>query len=220
MAIIDPGPDVDDHVRALSFQVRSATSVVILLTHHHGDHAGCAQKVAGATGAVVAGPPGPGVARSLGDGDHVVTDAGVLYAVHTPGHTADHLCFHWQERRAVFVGDLLLGEGDTTWVADYPGCVADYLVSLDRLRALEAEVLVPAHGPVLDDPVQALDRYERHRQARIAQVRGALAAQPSAAPADLLEPVYGRALPEGMRPAAAASLAALMEYVRSHPTAD
>lgn len=215
MAIIDPGPDVEDHVRALSMAVSDAAEVLIVLTHGHGDHCAAAPALADAVGAEVYGPRMPGlVANPLSDGDSISTDHGDLVALHTPGHTQDHLSFHWPERSALFAGDLVLGDGDTTWVAEYPGCVADYLDSLERLRALDLRVIYPAHGPPLEDPTEALDRFEAHRRARIEQVEDALVGRPDATLDDLLKIVYGDLLPAEVRGAASQSLSALLEYVR------
>jgi glyoxylase-like metal-dependent hydrolase (beta-lactamase superfamily II) len=135
--------------------------------------------------------------------------------VPTPGHTPDHLCYHWPGGDGLFAGDLLLGRGDTTWVGDYPGCVADYLASLARVRALGVGTLYPAHGPTLVDGPAALDRFEAHRRARIRQVEEALARRPDAGARDLLRPVYGDTLPAGMEGAALKSLEALLEHVRA-----
>jgi glyoxylase-like metal-dependent hydrolase (beta-lactamase superfamily II) len=156
-----------------------------------------------------------GVDRPLVDGDSVLTDAGTLTVIDTPGHAREHLSFHWPERGAVFVGDLLLGRGDTTWVGEYPGCVADYLGSLARLQALDLRVIYPTHGPPLEDPVEALARFGDHRRERIRQVRDAMAAHSGADPDELLDVVYGARVPEPLRPAALQSLGALVEYVRA-----
>lgn len=214
LVVLDPGPDVEDHVRAVVSSARDADEVTVLLTHGHADHAGAARSVAGALNAPVLGPAEADPDRILRDGDGVETDAGLLRAVHTPGHTRGHLCYHWPARRALFAGDLLLGRGDTTWVAEYPGCVADYLASLERLRGLELEIIYPAHGPPLEDPAAALDRFEGHRRDRIRQVRKALQARPAADLDRLLEAVYGGELPSAVRGAARRSLAALVEFVQ------
>ncbi len=216
IALVDPGPLSEDHVRALVSWIRDAREVRILLTHGHGDHAGAASALAGEVGADVFGAGGLAqVSRPLEHGDSVSTDEGDLVAVHTPGHTMDHLSYHWRDRNALFAGDLLLGRGNTTWVAEYPGCVADYLESLAGLRDLGLEVIYPAHGPPLTDPGRALDRFEGHRVARIRQVAKARQRDPAVTAEALVSEVYGETLPTGMAPAATRSLAALLEFLEA-----
>ncbi len=214
MAVIDPGPDAQAHVRALVGAVEEAEEVRILLTHGHADHAAAARPLADALGAEVFGPPLPEVDRVLEDGASIETDQGSLVAVHTPGHALEHLCFHWPAARALFAGDLLLGQGDTTWVAEYPGCVADYFDSLERLRALELDVIYPTHGPPLKDAAAAIERFEAHRRERVRQVEAALPKLPRLDVDDLMAHVYGDSVPDGLHGAAARSLAALVDYVR------
>lgn len=162
----------------------------------------------------IRGPAGiAGVQTALADGDSVPTDDGDLLAVATPGHARAHLAFHWRSRRALFAGDLLLGEGDTVWVGEYAGAVADYLRSLERVRALDLLVIYPAHGPPLSDPREALDRFAAHRRGRIRQVEDALARRPDADVDELLEMVYGAAVPEPARRAARMSMEALKAHV-------
>ncbi len=213
--MIDPGPDVEDHVRALVSAVEHASERIIVLTHGHSDHAGATRSLADAIGAEVWGPADvQHVDHLLVDRDVVETDDGQLVAVHTPGHTSNHLCFYWPRRRSLFAGDMLLGRGDTTWVAEYPGCVADYFESIDRLRELDISVAYPAHGPPLEDLPKVLDRFARHRRIRVRQVEHALVGHEDATPEQLFEIVYGGSLPPGMEEPARRSLAALMEYVR------
>ncbi len=219
VAIIDPGPDVEDHVRALASTVEAAERVAIVLTHGHGDHAAAAPQLSRLTGALVHGPEGlDGVHVALREGDVVSTDAGDLVALHTPGHTPEHLSFVWADRDALFVGDLFLGEGDTTWVAEYPGCVADYLRSLKRVREMCPSVMYPTHGPPLENPTEAIDRFESHRRRRIDQARRAMEEHPMADIEGLLDAVYGSQLPEGLRGAARLSLGALVDFVRDGGT--
>jgi glyoxylase-like metal-dependent hydrolase (beta-lactamase superfamily II) len=229
VAIVDPGPDLAAHVDAVAQAVRGADDMVLLLTHGHADHSAAAAPLAAKLSAPVlgaweagagegegpsGGPPAGLDFHALAEGERVATDAGELIAVRTPGHARAHLSFHWPDQGAVFVGDLLLGVGDTTWVGGYPGCVSDYLASLARLELLQPRLLLPAHGGPIGDPQERIERYRAHRLARIGQVERALLAWPDATPEQLFLIVYGGSVPAPLRPAAQASLSALIEHVR------
>lgn len=208
-AVIDPGPALEEHLAALAAAVRSARSVVVLVTHGHGDHAAGAGDLARRVGAEVWGPD---AGRDLGDGQVFATDGGDLVAVSTPGHSRRHFCFHLPGRGAVFTGDLVLGEGDTTWVGEYPGGVADYLASLDRLEALGARVLHPGHGEPLSDPEEAIGRFRSHRLTRIEQVRRAMAETGTGDARTLARHVHG-ALPPDLFEMAASGVRAILDYL-------
>jgi hydroxyacylglutathione hydrolase len=214
IAVVDAGPALETHLQALRATLAGAERVDFVVTHGHSDHAPAARALAGELGAELWGPRGvEGVTRPLADGDAVPTDAGELIAVDTPGHARHHIGLHWPAGRAFFAGDLVLGVGDTVWVGEYPGCVADYLASLERVRRLDVDVIHPAHGPAIEDPRVAIDRYAAHRRARIAQVERLLADRPGATTAELVEAMYGTSLPEGLRRAAEKAVAALEAHV-------
>ncbi len=208
-AIIDPGPFLDDHLAVLAGAVSDATEVVILLTHAHSDHSAGAQALARRIGAEVVGP---GSSREMEDGAVVGTSTGPLVAVATPGHALRHFCFHLPPSGAVFVGDLILGEGDTTWIGEYPGGVADYLRSLDRLESLGASVLYPGHGDPIRNPEEAIRRFRRHRLGRIGEVRRALEAGNSDDPRTLASRVYGP-LPAEIFGLAVRSIEGILDYL-------
>ena len=209
MAIIDPGPRVDSHLRQLAAAVDTAESVVVLVTHAHADHAAGAEELGRLIGAEVRGP---GEEHDLGDGQAFATDAGSVVAVSTPGHSRQHFCFHLPQRGAVFTGDMILGEGDTTWVGEYPGGVGEYLASLDRLEALEASIFYPGHGDPLPDPAAAIARFRRHRLSRIDQVRRAISDTGSTDVRTLTRHVYG-ALPPQIFDMAASGVEGILDYL-------
>ena len=198
-AVIDPGPDDPRHLRAILDALAGTRPGAILLTHCHPDHAALATRLSEATGTPV----------TQGDAE---TDTGAIRAIATPGHPPDHVCFLWED--TLFVGDLFMGEGDTTLVASPEGDLRAYLGSLERVRELAPQVLYPAHGPPIADPLEAVRRYRRHREERIQQVRDAMRRTRSSEPAVLVRSVYGPQLHPGLRSAAEGSVRAILDYLR------
>ncbi|MGH9201756.1 MAG: MBL fold metallo-hydrolase, partial [Vicinamibacterales bacterium] len=112
--------------------------------------------------------------HALSGGDRIPTGEGPLEAIHTPGHSPDHLAFWHAESRTLFVGDLLIS-GSTVFIpASSGGSLADYLHSLRRLADLQPHRAWPAHGPVIEDPIGLIAHYLDHRRHREEQVLSAL----------------------------------------------
>lgn len=172
VAVIDPGPDSDEHLDAVARAIGDGVVTAVLVTHAHPDHDEGARAMSERLGA----PLRSAIAGNLRDGDRIETDAGPLVALATPGHAPDHFAFHAPDHGAVFCGDLMMGGLDTALVAAPEGDLTDYLASLERIRALRPRVIHPAHGPDFDDPDAAIDAYVRHRRERVEQVLDALRA--------------------------------------------
>lgn len=161
--VIDPGPADEGHLARVLAEARDPS--VVLLTHRHPDHAEGAARFASLAG-LPAPVPAPDKARTVA--------AGVsLLAIATPGHSSDHVCFLFEEERAVFTGDHVLGRG-TTVIAFPDGELASYLASLDRLAAVHPQRFYPGHGPVVEDPAPVLAYYRAHRLEREAQILDAI----------------------------------------------
>jgi glyoxylase-like metal-dependent hydrolase (beta-lactamase superfamily II) len=180
--VVDPGPDDEGHLRRVCAVAAQAGQRValIVLTHGHSDHSAGARQLAELTGAPVRAVD---QAHRLGaDGlvaGDVVTAGGCdLRVIATPGHSSDSVCLELPADGAVLTGDTVLGRGTTIIAGD--GSLADYLGSLDTLRALadEAELtaLLPGHGPLLTSPAATLDYYIAHRAERLAEIQAAIAA--------------------------------------------
>ena len=183
LVVIDPGPDDDAHLAALNRRIGSATVGVILVTHSHPDHLPLAERLASAHHAAVLRYPG------LADQEVVRIGALNVTALHTPGHSADHLCFWLAGDRALFTGDLILGRGSS--MITYPeGDVAAYLRSLDKVAALRPRLLFPGHWDPVDDAIGKIEEYRAHRLAREAQVLAEVRRGTGTAP-ELTHRVYG-----------------------------
>jgi len=110
-----------------------------------------------------------------------------------------------------FAGDAVLGEG-SVFIAPDPGALAGYLAALRRLRAMGLERICPGHGPEVADPAAKLDEYVAHRLDRERRLVAALA-EGKSSEAELLDAVWDD-VPEGLRGAAAVTLAAHMDKLR------
>lgn len=146
----------------------------ILLTHIHLDHCGGALALKERTGArigissVRAGYLG-GEDFTYAEGDRIPYDGGELVVVFTPGHESGHCCFLEPEQKILFTGDHILGRG-TTVVPAGDGNMADYMASLEKLLSLDVRLLLPGHGPVIDDAYAKVNEYIEHRRMRENQI--------------------------------------------------
>ena len=171
--VIDPGPEDPRHATAVLDRAaaRGWTISLILVSHGHSDHIGGAEQMSRATGATARRWGGK---TPLRDGELIADHRAPLRVLHTPGHAADHVAFHWPGRRVLFSGDLLLGEG-TVQVTPPGGSMAEYLQSLERVAGLDLALIAPGHGPLIHDPGQRIASYRAHRLERERQVVAAVA---------------------------------------------
>jgi glyoxylase-like metal-dependent hydrolase (beta-lactamase superfamily II) len=201
--LIDPGPALPEHVRALSEELaRRGGLGGIALTHDHPDHIEAVTPLRQMfPGAPVAGARGDLEVR-LGDGERF----GALEALALPGHAPDHLVF--LAGRVGFSGDAVLGEGSVFVAAD-PGALAGYLDGLRRLRDRGPELLCPGHGPVIENPRAKLEEYLAHRGERERRLLEAL--HRGARTVDQLLDAAWSEVDPGLRPVAAITLAAHLD---------
>jgi glyoxylase-like metal-dependent hydrolase (beta-lactamase superfamily II) len=153
IVVVDPGPDDAGHVDAIvgcgGDRIRW-----IALTHGHDDHAGAAVALAERTGAEI-------LARGAdAEGFELEATEFRLEALHTPGHSSDHLCWLLEEERMLFSGDTVI-DGSTVAMAPPDGDMDAYLASLERLssRRLRLRTIAPGHGALIDDPAARLAAY-------------------------------------------------------------
>ena len=194
LVCIDPGPDDDDHLAAIldAASARSGRITTILLTHSHPDHRPLARRLGRETGAAVhCFDPSAGEehAQALSNGDVLRRGDLELIAVHTPGHTRDHICFFDPAERTLYTGDHILN-GTTSVVHPGEGDMSDYMESLRKVQALQPLIILPGHGERVDDAGALIDEYIAHRLDRERQVLAAAQGRPEFTPMDLVPTLY------------------------------
>jgi glyoxylase-like metal-dependent hydrolase (beta-lactamase superfamily II) len=192
VVVIDPGPDIPEHVSALKTALAGRDISHILLTHTHNDHSPAAAALKAWSGAktYAFGPHpraqnGHGVMVEEGgdmafepdvrvrDGDILSADGFTIECVFTPGHTSNHMCYGLREEQSLFTGDHVMG-WSTTVVAPPDGDMAAYRANVAKLLARDDRVLWPTHGGPIRNPKPFLEAYLAHRAEREAQILACL----------------------------------------------
>jgi len=167
----------------------------IVLTHHHADHVGGAVALRDALDIPIVAHPETSarvpfsVDEAWEDGETKDCGGRRLRAYYTPGHAPGHLVFQDLDSRATIAGDMVAGVG-TIVIEPEDGHLGDYLASLEKMRTLDASVLLPAHGEPLPHAEALLSFYIAHRHQRTDQIRTALDQLGIASPLDLAPVVY------------------------------
>ncbi len=192
---IDPGPAMEKHIDAIMANAaqRRLRITAIALTHGHPDHAPGAALLAARSGAPVYAHPHSEVQhdRDLPLEAILRISALELEIIDAPGHTFDHVIFHEPRERALFTGDVILGEG-TVVIAPPGGAMRPYQKTLARLAKEfpEAQRIYGGHGPVVEDAQAKIAEYIAHRQTREAELLTALQEGPQTIP-QLVRRIYG-----------------------------
>jgi len=230
VAVIDPGPDMPDHLDSILAATAGERVSHILITHHHADHSPLARALSEATGAkvwgcAVASTPEEGEVKLEAGYDDFTPDVSVcggaviegagwtMEAIPTPGHTSNHICYALREENALFCGDHIMG-WSTTVITPPDGDMGDYLRSLQTVRARGFSTLWPTHGPPIREVDPFIGAYIDHRRAREAQILERLAAGETQIKA--MVPALYAAVNPALWPAAARSVHAhMLELVKS-----
>jgi glyoxylase-like metal-dependent hydrolase (beta-lactamase superfamily II) len=203
VAVIDPGPDLPEHLDALEQAIDGRRVAAIMCTHTHRDHSPAARPLSERTAAPIIGcaplaleTVGPRADASfdgdyapdrvLADGDTLQVGDDAVTVVATPGHTSNHLCFAY--RGALFSGDHVMG-WSTTVVVPPDGDMAAYMRSLNKLRERDDRIYYPAHGPAVDNPQQYVRHLVGHRMQREKQILSLIGEQSRAIP-DIVAKAY------------------------------
>lgn len=187
LAVIDPGPEDEAHFHALMEAIGGRPVSHILVSHTHKDHSPLARRLAAVTGATIAaeGPHRPARPLNIGevnpldasadtdfdpdirmaDGAVIEGDGWAIRAIHTPGHTANHVAFGLEGTGILFSADHVMAWA-TTIVAPPDGAMADFMTSLDALMQRDDTLYLPGHGGPVTRPAQFLRGLRTHRRMR------------------------------------------------------
>jgi glyoxylase-like metal-dependent hydrolase (beta-lactamase superfamily II) len=226
VAVIDPGPILNDHIQAILDGLVDEKISHILITHTHTDHSPAARILKERTGAPTYGYGPHGAGKKLegiqveegGDmdfipdihvkhGDVIQGNGWTMECVYTPGHTSNHMCFQLQEEKALFTGDHVMG-WSTSIISPPDGDMTAYMESLDLLLERDDEIYWPTHGASISNTREYVQTFIEHRLEREAQIIEALNAGHEKI-TDMVPGMYVD-LDEKMYPAAARSVFAAM----------
>ncbi|MEM9838773.1 MAG: MBL fold metallo-hydrolase [Pseudomonadota bacterium] len=225
VAVIDPGPALDDHFDAVKKAVEGERVTHVLVTHAHMDHSPLSHPFAEWAGcSVYAGGPGAAsesaVRMEAGDDltfkpDITIEDGWecsgpgwTIEGIATPGHTANHFCYALREENALFSGDHIMG-WSTSIVSPPDGSMSEYLRSLRKVQNRGFSTVYPSHGAPIDhDPNGFIEAYIEHRLTRERAIIAAVADGCSEI-TDIVKTVYTDISPR-LHPAACHSVLAHM----------
>jgi recombination protein RecT len=143
-----------------------------------------------------------------------------LQVIRTPGHAANHVCLLLLEDGLLFSGDHILN-GSTTVIDPPDGNMTDYLNALDTLRAActqhGVQFILPAHGHVIPQALEAIARLKAHRLQREAKIAAVMQANPQGSLDEWLPLAYDDVHPR-IWPVAKRSLLAHVERLTTLKT--
>ena len=225
VAVIDPGPMIEEHVDKIEGALNGETVTNIIVTHTHMDHSPAATWLKELVGAPIIGAHPKTLAagetveahqedfapdEEISNADELVGPGWTLEAVHTPGHMSNHHCFALKEQNLLFSGDHVMG-WNTTIVSPPDGNMGEYMNSLRVCIDRDEDFYLPGHGPVITNAGPFVRAYLNHRSMREGQIARHLKNGADTIP-ELVRRMYTH-LPEEMHSAAARSVQAHMEHM-------
>lgn len=183
-------------------EAQQITLKYVLITHWHGDHCGGVPDLVSMypklKDHIYKNDPEPGQ-QHIADGQTFRVEGATVTAVHTPGHSRDHMCFILEEEKAMFTGDNILGHG-TSAVED----LGVYMSSLEKMRAQNCLIGYPGHGVTIESLPDKLKREVALKVRRETQILATLklckeGGQASVSVTELVTAIFGASLEDTTR---------------------
>jgi glyoxylase-like metal-dependent hydrolase (beta-lactamase superfamily II) len=135
--------------------------------------------------------------------------------VHTPGHSAAHVCVWEPSRRILISGDHLLptitphidfkrGDQDP---------LGEFIESLEKVEALDPALVLPGHGRPFDDGAERARIIQRHHDRRLGSILQVIRHEPRTAD-EITDEIFGSTLLHFQRRLALGETLAHLAYLR------
>ncbi len=238
VAIIDPGPNIPAHFKAIDRALQGKKLVAILITHSHVDHSPLGKEISDKNDVPIYAFGGTGEGKSeimrkyaekfeigggegidhlfkpdvlISTGDHISCSSWSIEAIHAPGHMSNHLCFSFNQGECLFSGDLVMGWA-TTLISPPDGDIGQYKASLNGLLQREENLYYPGHGAPLKNAKKMVLAQLNHRNEREADILNSIS-QKGSKINEIVDSVY-HDLSENLKIAASRNvLAHLIHFV-------
>ena len=121
---------------------------------------------------------------TLRGGETITTGIFTFRVLWTPGHSAGHVCLYEPERKILLAGDHILPT-ITPNIGLLPQSVenplGDYLNSLNDIKQLDAEIVLPGHDEPFTGLVPRIEEIIRHHGERNGEILAAINGEPKTA---------------------------------------
>ena len=177
--IVDPAAHILENQESLLSLIQPLNLTGIFLTHHHKDHIASAVFLKERLNIPILAHQKNQPFWSFPI-DHFLQEDDVFEGwqfIHTPGHAPGHLCALHQQSGDMIAGDMVAGIG-TILINPKEGSIREYLNSLEKMQKHHPQRLLPAHGPILSNAIDAIQTYIQHRHQRLLQIEKQLCSTP------------------------------------------
>jgi glyoxylase-like metal-dependent hydrolase (beta-lactamase superfamily II) len=121
--------------------------------------------------------PLPEIGHYLEEGDKVQFGRYEYEVLVTPGHSDGMACFYNEEKNVLFSADHILPKitpNISYWYHGNENPLASYLTSLEKIKELDAEFVIPSHGQPFYGANRRIEELKAHHGERLEETAAAI----------------------------------------------